>query len=149
MRQNGWLHGSRNNEFLFDQEKKKYYFLEMNTRIQVEHAVTEMVTGVDLVKEQIRVAMGEKLSFTQKDITIRGHSIECRINAEDPDRFFSPSSGKISRFTMPGGPGIRVDTYMQAGMYVNPYYDSMLAKLVSWGLTERGYCPYVEGSWRI
>ncbi len=129
--------GAGTMEFLFDQEKKKYYFLEMNTRIQVEHAVTEMVTGIDLVKEQIRVAMGEKLSFTQKDIIIRGHSIECRINAEDPDRFFSPSSGKISRFIMPGGPGIRVDTYMQAGMYVNPYYDSMLAKLVSWGIDRK------------
>jgi acetyl-CoA carboxylase biotin carboxylase subunit len=129
--------GAGTMEFLYDQEKKKYYFLEMNTRIQVEHAVTEMVTGVDLVKEQIRVAMGEKLSFHQKDITIRGHSIECRINAEDPDRFFSPSSGKITRFTLPGGPGIRIDTYMQAGMYVNPYYDSMLAKLVSWGIDRK------------
>ncbi len=120
-------------EFLFDQENKKYYFLEMNTRVQVEHPVTEMITGIDLVKEQIRVAGGEKLKYSQEDVNIRGHSIECRINAEDPDRFFSPSSGRIERFSLPGGPGIRVDTYLQDGIYVNPYYDSLLAKLISWG----------------
>ena len=115
-------------EFLMD-EDHKYYFMEMNTRIQVEHPVTEFVTGIDLVKEQIRVAAGLPLSFTQNDIRIRGHSIECRINAEDPEKF-TPSPGTITAFNQPGGPGIRVETAAYTQYVIPPYYDSMIAKLV-------------------
>jgi acetyl-CoA carboxylase biotin carboxylase subunit len=115
-------------EFLLD-ESGKFYFMEMNTRIQVEHPVTEMVTGVDLVKEQIRVAAGLPLSFTQGDIKIKGHSIECRINAEDPDTF-TPSPGTITAFNPPGGPGVRVETAAYTQYVIPPYYDSMIAKLV-------------------
>jgi len=115
-------------EFLLD-EDRKYYFMEMNTRIQVEHPVTEMVTGIDLVKEQIRVAAGLPLSFTQDQITIRGHSIECRINAEDPVKF-TPSPGTITAFNSPGGPGVRVETAAYTQYVIPQYYDSMIAKLV-------------------
>jgi acetyl-CoA carboxylase biotin carboxylase subunit len=115
-------------EFLMD-ESGKYYFMEMNTRIQVEHPVTEMVTGIDLVKEQIRVAAGLPLSFTQKDIRIKGHSIECRINAEDPEKF-TPSPGTITAFNPPGGLGVRVETAAYTQYVIPPYYDSMIAKLV-------------------
>jgi len=110
----------------------KFYFMEMNTRIQVEHPVTEMVTGVDLIKEQIKVASGKKLGFRQEDITISGHSIECRINAEDPEKF-TPCPGKISSFNTPGGPGVRVDTAAYGGYTVPPNYDSMIAKLIVHG----------------
>ena len=115
-------------EFLMD-EDRKYYFMEMNTRIQVEHPVTEMVTGIDLVKEQIRVAAGLPLSFTQDQITIRGHSMECRINAEDPVKF-TPSPGMITAFNPPGGPGVRVETAAYTQYVIPQYYDSMIAKLV-------------------
>jgi acetyl-CoA carboxylase biotin carboxylase subunit len=115
-------------EFLMD-ENKKYYFMEMNTRIQVEHPVTEMVTGVDLVKEQIRIAAGLPLSITQDQIQIRGHSIECRINAECPDKF-TPCPGTITAFNPPGGPGVRVDTAAYNQYVIPPYYDSMIAKLI-------------------
>jgi acetyl-CoA carboxylase biotin carboxylase subunit len=115
-------------EFLMD-EDGKFYFMEMNTRIQVEHPVTEMVTGIDLVKEQIRIAAGLPLSFTQGDIRIKGHSIECRINAEDPDKF-TPSPGTITAFNPPGGPGVRVETAAYTQYVIPPYYDSMIAKLV-------------------
>ncbi len=115
-------------EFLMD-ENAKYYFMEMNTRIQVEHPVTEMVTGIDLVKEQIRVAAGLPLSFTQRDIRIKGHSIECRINAEDPEKF-TPSPGTITAFNPPGGLGVRVETAAYTQYVIPPYYDSMIAKLV-------------------
>jgi acetyl-CoA carboxylase biotin carboxylase subunit len=115
-------------EFLMD-ENRKFYFMEMNTRIQVEHPVTEMVTGIDLVKEQIRVAAGQALSFTQGDIVIKGHSIECRINAECPDKF-TPSPGTITAFNPPGGPGIRVETAAYTQYVIPPYYDSMIAKLI-------------------
>ncbi len=115
-------------EFLMD-EDRKYYFMEMNTRIQVEHPVTEMVTGIDLVKEQIRVAAGLPLSFTQEQITIRGHSMECRINAEDPVKF-TPSPGMITAFNPPGGPGVRVETAAYTQYVIPQYYDSMIAKLV-------------------
>ncbi|HEX9020981.1 MAG TPA: acetyl-CoA carboxylase biotin carboxylase subunit [Nitrospirota bacterium] len=115
-------------EFLMD-ENRKFYFMEMNTRIQVEHPVTEMVTGVDLVKEQIRVAAGLPLSFAQKDIRIRGHSLECRINAECPDKF-TPSPGTITAFNPPGGPGVRVETAAYTQYVIPPYYDSMIAKLI-------------------
>lgn len=115
-------------EFLMD-EDRKYYFMEMNTRIQVEHPVTEMVTGIDLVKEQIRVAAGLPLSFTQDQIRIQGHSIECRINAEDPEKF-TPSPGTITAFNPPGGPGVRVETAAYTQYVIPQYYDSMIAKLV-------------------
>ena len=118
-------------EFLLD-EQGRFYFMEMNTRIQVEHPVTEMVTGMDLVKDQIRVARGEPLGYRQKDIAVRGASIECRINAEDPTTFV-PSPGTIHSFHIPGGPGVRVDTAAHAECEVHPYYDSLIAKLVVHG----------------
>ena len=106
--------------------------MEMNTRIQVEHGVTELVTGRDLVKEQIHIAAGEPLSFAQKDVTWQGHAIECRINAEDPTSFV-PSPGVIRHFNLPGGPGVRVDTFVHEGCEISPYYDSMIAKLMVHG----------------
>ncbi|WP_018692025.1 acetyl-CoA carboxylase biotin carboxylase subunit [Algicola sagamiensis] len=117
-------------EFLF--ENGEFYFIEMNTRIQVEHPVTEMVTGVDLIKEQLRIAAGQPLSLTQDDIQIRGHAIECRINAEDPERF-TPSPGKINRFHAPGGLGIRWESHIYTDYTVPPNYDSMIAKLITYG----------------
>lgn len=123
-------------EFLLDEdEEDRFYFMEMNTRIQVEHPVTEMVTGIDLIKEQLRVASGEKLSFKQDDIEITGHAIECRINAEDPDNGFLPSPGKILNFYPPGGYGVRVDTHIYPGYTISPFYDSMIAKLIVHGKT--------------
>ena len=121
-------------EFLLD-EDGSYYFIEMNTRIQVEHPVTEVTTGFDLVKEQIRVAGGEPLSFPKEDVIHRGHAIEFRINAEDPDRNFAPSPGTIVTFHPPGGPGVRLDTHVYAGYRVPPFYDSLLAKLIVSGNT--------------
>jgi len=118
-------------EFLLD-KNDNFYFMEMNTRIQVEHPVTEMVTGVDLIKEQIKVAAGEKLSFSQEDIKIRGHAIECRINAENP-RSFIPCPGTITSFHLPGGPGIRVDTAAYLNCKISSYYDSLIAKLIAYG----------------
>jgi acetyl-CoA carboxylase biotin carboxylase subunit len=117
-------------EFLY--ENGEFYFIEMNTRIQVEHPVTEMITGVDLVQEQIRVAAGEKLRFRQRDIELTGHAIECRINAEDPFKF-TPSPGKIISWHAPGGPGIRVDSHAYAGYFVPPTYDSMIGKVIAYG----------------
>lgn len=113
----------------------EFYFMEMNTRIQVEHPVTEMVTGVDLIKEMISVMEGNPLSFTQEDITINGWSIECRINAEDPSRNFMPAPGKINFYLTPGGPGVRVDSAAYQGYSIPPYYDSMIAKLIVWAPT--------------
>jgi acetyl-CoA carboxylase biotin carboxylase subunit len=121
-------------EFLYD-EDGSFYFMEMNTRIQVEHPVTEEVTGIDLVKEQLRVAAGEKMSFTQDDVRIEGHAIECRINAEDFEHGFRPSPGKVSYWYKPGGPGLRVDTHVYAGYSIPPYYDSMIGKLIAYGKT--------------
>ena len=118
-------------EFLVDAHQN-YYFMEMNTRIQVEHGVTELVTGRDLVKEQIHIAAGEPLSFSQKDIAFTGHALECRINAEDPVRFV-PSPGVIRHFNVPGGPGVRVDTFAHEGCEISPYYDSLIAKLMTHG----------------
>ncbi|WP_151635842.1 acetyl-CoA carboxylase biotin carboxylase subunit [Noviherbaspirillum aerium] len=119
-------------EFLY--ENGEFYFIEMNTRIQVEHPVTEMITGVDLVQEQIRVACGEKLRFRQRDIELSGHAIECRINAEDPFKF-TPSPGRIVAWHAPGGPGIRVDSHAYAGYFVPPTYDSMVGKVIAYGAT--------------
>lgn len=119
-------------EFLLDKDGS-FYFMEMNTRVQVEHPVTEAVTGVDIVQEMIRVAAGEKLSVTQKDVQINGHSIECRITAQDPENGFAPSVGKITGLILPGGPGVRVDTHIYAGYEIPPYYDPLLAKLIVWG----------------
>ncbi len=122
-------------EFLYSKDKK-YYFMEMNTRIQVEHPITEMVTDVDLIKEQLKIAAGEQLSFSQNDIEINGHSIECRINAEDPDNGFAPSPGKISYLLLPGGGnGLRIDSAVYAGYTIPPYYDSMIAKVITKGKT--------------
>ena len=116
-------------EFLVDKDKN-FYFMEMNTRIQVEHPITEMVTGVDLVKEQIKIASGEKLGLTQKDISFKGHSIECRINAENPEKNFRPCPGKIVDLNLPGGNGVRIDTAVYTGYTISPIYDSMIAKLI-------------------
>ena len=121
-------------EFLMD-EHDNFYFMEMNTRVQVEHPVTEMVTGIDIIKEQLRIASGEKLSFNQDDIKFNGCSIECRINAEDPDNGFMPSPGKIASLILPGGPGVRVDTAIYPGYEIPPYYDSMIAKIITHGKT--------------
>jgi len=118
-------------EFLLD-DKQNFYFLEVNTRVQVEHPVTEFITGVDIVKEQIRVAAGERLSFKQGDVTFTGHAIECRVNAEDPETF-APSPGVIHAFSVPGGPGVRVDTFAHSECTVSPYYDSMIAKIIVHG----------------
>ncbi|URA10038.1 acetyl-CoA carboxylase biotin carboxylase subunit [Thermospira aquatica] len=125
--------GAGTMEFLYDEEAKQFYFMEVNARIQVEHPVTELITGVDLVKEQIRVAMGEKLSFTQEDLKIYGHAIECRINAEDPYMNFMPVPGKIVDLHFPGGPGIRIDSHIYAGYEIPKYYDSLVAKVLAWG----------------
>lgn len=119
-------------EFLMD-ENKNFYFLEMNTRLQVEHPVTEMITGIDLVKEQISIAQGNRLSFNQKDVSRRGHSLECRIYAEDPNNNFLPSTGKIFHYKEPGGPGVRVDSGFGSGSEITMYYDPLISKLVCWG----------------
>jgi acetyl-CoA carboxylase biotin carboxylase subunit len=114
---------------------RRFYFMEMNTRIQVEHPVTEQVTGIDLIKEQIRVAAGERLGFGQKQVPLMGHAIEFRINAEDPDRNFAPCPGRIKTFHLPGGPGIRVDSHAYAEYVIPPHYDSMIGKLIVTGKT--------------
>ncbi|MBO5738321.1 acetyl-CoA carboxylase biotin carboxylase subunit [bacterium] len=121
-------------EFLLDHDGK-WYFMEMNTRVQVEHCVTEMISQVDIVREQILVASGEKLSYAQNDIKLRGHAIECRINAEDPDNGFMPCPGTIEAYLAPGGFGVRVDSHSYAGYKIPPYYDSMIGKLICWGET--------------
>ncbi|OLS41752.1 acetyl-CoA carboxylase biotin carboxylase subunit [Bacillus sp. MRMR6] len=120
-------------EFIYDYRNRKFYFMEMNTRIQVEHPVTEMVTGIDLIKEQIRVASGEKLSIKQEEVTFTGWAIECRINAENPEKNFMPSAGKINMYLPPGGLGVRIDSAAYPGYTIPPYYDSMIAKVITYG----------------
>lgn len=122
-------------EFIYDYRNRKFYFMEMNTRIQVEHPVTEMVTGVDLIKEQIRVASGERLTLNQQDVTFTGWAIECRINAENPEKNFMPSAGKINMYLPPGGLGVRIDSAAYPGYTIPPYYDSMIAKVITYGST--------------
>ncbi|UOQ85973.1 acetyl-CoA carboxylase biotin carboxylase subunit [Gracilibacillus salinarum] len=124
-------------EFIFDQKENKFYFMEMNTRIQVEHPVTEMVTGVDLIKEQLHIANNEPLRYKQEDITFKGWAMECRINAENPAMDFMPSAGTIDMYLPPGGLGIRVDSAVYPGYQIPPYYDSMIAKLISYGKTRK------------
>ncbi len=121
-------------EFLLDKDKN-FYFLEMNTRLQVEHPITEMITGIDIVKEQIRVARGRSLSYRQEDVRFSGHAIECRINAEDPYNNFMPSTGRITHTILPTGPGVRIDTGVYPGFEITPFYDPMIAKLIVWGET--------------
>ena len=120
-------------EFLYDETAKQFYFMEMNTRIQVEHTVSEEVSGIDLMKEQICVAAGKKLSFTQKDVQIKGHAIEFRVNAENPYTNFTPSPGPVEAIHFPGGPGIRIDSHVYSGYVISPYYDSMIAKIIATG----------------
>ena len=124
------------------------YFMEMNTRIQVEHPVTEMVYSVDLVKEQVRIASGERLGYVQSDIALRGHAIECRINAEDARNNFAPAAGTLSKVVFPGGPGIRVDTHVYSGAQVPPYYDSMIAKVIAFGATRDAAIARMERALR-
>ncbi len=119
-------------EFLYTKEGQ-FYFMEMNTRIQVEHPVTELITGIDIVKEQVSVAAGEPLSFCQEDVVIRGHAIECRINAEDPEQNFMPGPGQVAYYRPPGGFGVRCDSAVYSGYHISPYYDSMIGKLIVWG----------------
>ena len=130
-------------EFLF--QDGEFYFIEMNTRVQVEHPVTEMITGVDIIKEQLYIASGEKLRLKQSDIEINGHAIECRINAEDP-KTFMPSPGKIERYHPPGGPGIRIDTHIYGGYTVPPYYDSMIGKLIAYGCDRKVAIARMRGA---
>jgi acetyl-CoA carboxylase biotin carboxylase subunit len=127
----GYL-GAGTFEFLY--EEGEFFFIEMNTRVQVEHPVTEMITGIDIVKEQLRIAAGERLSHRQKDVELHGHALECRINAEDPETFV-PSPGRINQYHAPGGPGIRVDSHIYNGYTVPPYYDSLIGKLIAYGET--------------
>ena len=130
-------------EFLY--QDKEFYFIEMNTRLQVEHPVTEMITGIDIVKEQIRIASGEKLKITQDDVQIKGHAIECRMNAEDP-KTFMPSPGDIKLWHMPGGPGIRIDSHIYSGYRVPPYYDSMIGKIISFGNNRQSAMTRMENA---
>jgi acetyl/propionyl-CoA carboxylase alpha subunit len=124
-------------EFLYDQATKEFYFMEMNTRIQVEHPVSEAITGVDLIKYQIKIAINEKLDVEQKQLQRTGHALECRINAEDPNNEFNPSPGKITQLMLPGGPGVRIDSGVYPGYTIPPFYDSMVAKLITWGVDRR------------
>ncbi|MGI5911717.1 MAG: acetyl-CoA carboxylase biotin carboxylase subunit [Syntrophomonadaceae bacterium] len=134
-------------EFLVDTDRK-FYFIEMNTRIQVEHPVTEMITGIDIVKEQIKIAAGEHLTYTQDDIKIYGCAMECRINAEDPNNDFRPSPGKVGRYLIPGGPGVRIDSSVYTNYIIPPYYDSMVAKLIVWAPNRKELIPRMKRALR-
>jgi acetyl/propionyl-CoA carboxylase alpha subunit len=127
-------HNAGTIEFLVDKDRN-FYFLEMNTRLQVEHPATEMITGIDIVKEQIRIARGRPLRYRQEDVKLTGWALECRINAEDPYNQFTPSTGRLQLVFVPTGPGVRVDTGVYAGFEVTPYYDSLISKLIVWGET--------------
>ena len=127
-------------ECILDSASGEFYFMEMNTRVQVEHPVTELVTGIDIVKEQIRIASGERLRIAQGQLQLTGHAIECRINAEDPARNFAPSPGQVQSLRFPGGPGIRIDSHMFEGYRIPPYYDSLLAKVIAWGRDREEAC---------
>jgi len=130
-------------EFLY--QDNEFYFIEMNTRLQVEHPVTEMITGIDIVKEQLRIASGEKLAIKQEDVKIKGHAIECRMNAEDP-KTFMPSPGDIKLWHMPGGPGIRIDSHIYSGYRVPPYYDSMIGKIIAFGNNRKSAMTRMENA---
>lgn len=130
-------------EFLY--QDNEFYFIEMNTRLQVEHPVTEMITGIDIVKEQLKIASGEKLAIKQKDVKIKGHAIECRMNAEDP-KTFMPSPGDIKLWHMPGGPGIRIDSHIYSGYRVPPYYDSMIGKIIAFGNNRKSAMTRMENA---
>ena len=120
-------------EFVYDNIERTYYFIEMNTRIQVEHPVSEMVSGIDLIKLQLQIAGGQPITMTQDEVVLRGHAIECRINAEDPERGFAPNPGTVSNYRAPGGFGIRMDSHIESGYTIPPFYDSMIGKLICWG----------------
>ena len=139
--------GAATVEFLMD-DNQRFHMLEVNTRVQVEHPVTEMVTGVDIVKEMIRIAAGEPMELSQGDINVRGHAIECRINAEDPQNGFTPQPGLVERFQPPGGPGVRVDTYLEAGYRIPPNYDSLIAKLIVHGRCREEAIARMRGALR-
>ena len=138
-------HNAGTIEFLLDHDKN-YYFIEMNTRIQVEHGVTELVTGLDLVTEQLRLAAGEQLCVSQEDIVLRGHALECRINAECPERNFLPSPGKIQSLQLPGGNGVRIDTALYAGYTMPSMYDSLAAKIMTYGRDRKEAIAKMEGA---
>ena len=140
-------HNAGTVEFLLS--GKDFYFMEMNTRIQVEHPITEMVTGIDLVKNQILIAAGRHLDFEQEDVSMRGHAIECRVNAENPELDFRPSPGKIQGLHMPGGPGIRIDSAVYQGYEISPYYDSMIAKLIAYAPTRQEEMCIRDRPWRL
>jgi acetyl-CoA carboxylase biotin carboxylase subunit len=127
-------HNAGTVEFLLDKDKN-FYFIEVNARIQVEHTVTELVTGIDLIQWQLRIAAGEPLDFRQEDVEQRGHALECRINAEDPEKNFQPSPGLVRRFIPPGGPGVRLDSHVYQGYTIPPFYDSMIGKLLTYRRT--------------
>jgi acetyl-CoA carboxylase biotin carboxylase subunit len=133
-------------EFIVDRDENRFYFLEMNTRIQVEHPVTEMITGVDIVREQIRIAAGERLSVSQEEVRFEGHAIECRINAESPEQGFRPSPGRIRLWKEPSGNGVRVDTHCYPGYLVPPYYDSMIAKVIAHAGTRSDALEKMDGA---
>jgi acetyl-CoA carboxylase biotin carboxylase subunit len=140
--------GAGTAEFLYDDETGDFYFIEMNTRIQVEHPVTELVTGIDLVREMILIAGGEPLRLAQGDIAVSGHAIECRINAEDPYNNFMPFPGVVSGLTVPGGPGVRFDTMLYPGYAIPPFYDSLLGKLMVWDDSREAALVRLEGALR-
>jgi acetyl-CoA carboxylase biotin carboxylase subunit len=133
-------------EYLYDDDSGEFFFIEMNTRIQVEHPVSEMITGIDLVEEMIRIAAGGRLRFRQDDIVARGHAIEVRINAEDAARGFAPSPGLVTGLTVPGGFGVRFDSFLYAGYTVPPFYDSLLGKLIVWDGTREGALAGLRGA---